>query len=227
MILSTWPSRGNEKVIAESKRVLQEAGIVDLMFHGGFSGEPVSRSVALLYLLGEPDILPFLVSLTEKKGAPAIYGLIGIRHVNPKSEEYKKCLRRVLERDGENSVETAMADVIAEEKVKDLLLLPGDAENKKKLMLGDYYSEVFSETPLKQLDFVVDNGLLGEHILNPFMFFNIDASKLPQLADYELQTAKNAKKVVAWKLLHRNPREVLRLAGFENDEHLLYSLRDR
>jgi hypothetical protein len=224
VILTTWHSKGNEKVIAESKKILQSAEFVDLLFHTGFSGQAGRRSVALLYLLGEPGTVPFFASLTEKSGAPSIYGLIGLRQVNPDSELYKKCLQKVIARDGDTRIVTAMADVIGEAKVKDLLLVPGDAKNQVKLKFGDYYSEVFPKTPEKHLSYVVDNGLLGEQILNPCMF-KTGEIELTQLSVVDRKQVENAKIIVSRKLLHRHPGEVLKLYGFESDDDILYFLK--
>ena len=230
-VVLTWGSHAcsaePSKTVEAAKNSLNEAGIVDLWFHGGFSGEPMAKSVALLFLLGEPDIAHYFAELTKKPGAPSVYGLIGLRHVNPKSDIYDKSLKLVVKRDGDRIVKIARGDVISSIKLSELLVEPEGRNSNKRLMFGEYCTDTLASVPQKDLTYVVDNGLLGEKILNPFMFLDtVSDERKSKLDKYDLQRVSFAEKVVAWKLLHRNPREVLRFVGFNEDKEILKYLTE-
>lgn len=217
-----------EKVLVaeKAKEMLKDASYIVLDFHTGYAGEPSKHSVAMLFLLNEPQAEDFFLALTEVSGAPSVYGLIGLRLLDEKGDVYSGAFKKVFDRDGEKMVETLIGDVIGERPLGKILKVSDAAVTKEKLKYGEYAKKLLIKHPLVKLDVVVDNGLLGEAILNPSFgcyssYLGLDLKSREKLRKIFKDEALVDKKIIEKKMLHTDPIGVLSMVGFDSSAFIL------
>ena len=153
--------------LAESR--LMKTVCFDKSFEVGFGGDPSRNSIALIVLLGEEGAVERFRKMTEVPGVPSLYGVVGLRLSDRGGEIYKRKFAEVLVRDGELTVQTHFYDDSGTDRVKDLMAIPEARKHSKIVAFGQYAAVVFRGQKLENEDYVIQNGLLAERLVNPYL----------------------------------------------------------
>lgn len=212
-----------QRVYQKAEQVLIKSEWMTLNFYGSYAAQPEKESIALLILVSRPTSVEFFETLTDHKGVPALYGLIGLHLMDKRGEKFRDKMSKVLQRDRGLKVKTVFGDVVGASLVEDIILMPSESNDRRLLNYGRYASQVFGKTPLKQLNFVIENGLLAENLTNPYfdiMFADSDSLDEPEL----IKNRAKGERVVKDNLLYQNPTSILEMLGYTSEQELLKGL---
>jgi hypothetical protein len=202
--------------LAESR--LMKASCFDKSFEVGFAAEPSRNTIALIVLLGEVGAVDRFRKMTEVPGVPSLYGVIGLRLSDRGGEIYKRKFAEVLVRDGELEVQTHFHDDTGTDRVKDLMVIPEARKDSKIISFGQYAAVVFRGQKLENEDYVIQNGLLAERLVNPYLRISMAEKELLNGDSVLMKQFDEGEQIIKNNLIYKNPLEILKMVGFSDEK---------